>query len=141
MAYFNRIAWVVFAAAIGMPVRAADVVVVMSAKSPALELSKDQVAALFLGKAVRFPDGRRAVPLDRAEGAAVRDAFYEVFTGKSAAQVKAHWSKIIFTGRGRPPRQVADGAELKRQLSEDPDAIAYLRADEVDDSVRTVSAQ
>lgn len=118
---------------------AAEVVVVMSTKSPELALSKDQIAALFLGKAVLFPDGRRAVPIDHGEGVAIRNAFYEVFTGQSAAQIKAHWAKIIFTGCGRPPKQVADGEAAKRQLAQNPDALAYLDAEQVDASVRVVS--
>jgi hypothetical protein len=36
----------------------------------------------------------------------VRDEFYSTFAGKSAAQIKAHWSNIIFTGRGQPPKSV-----------------------------------
>ncbi len=118
---------------------ASEVVVVMSAKNPELRLSKEQVADIFLGRAHRLPDGRRAVPIDQSEGSAVREAFYESFLGRSAAQMKAHWSKIIFTGRGQPPRQVAGDREAKLHLSGNPDAVAYLAADQVDASVRIVS--
>jgi ABC-type phosphate transport system substrate-binding protein len=135
----NRIAWAILWTALALPARAADVAIVVSAKSPQLALSKEQVAAIFLGKTVRFPDGRRAVPIDHSEGVAIRNQFYESFTGKSAAQLKAHWAKIIFTGRGRPPRQVPGGEEAKRQLALNPDAIAYLDAALVDASVRVVS--
>lgn len=135
----HRIACMILGAALCLPAAAGEVVVVVSAKSPPLELSKDQVAALFLGKLVRYPDGRRAVPIDHGEGMAIRNAFYEAFAGKSAAQIKAHWAKIIFTGRGRPPRQVPGGEEAKRQLALNPDAIAYLDADLVDPGVRVLS--
>jgi ABC-type phosphate transport system substrate-binding protein len=141
MHYFSCIAWALFAAAVGTHAHAADVVVVMSTKSPELNLSKDQVADIFLGKAVYFPDGRRAVPIDQSEGLAVRNTFYDAFTGRSAAQIKAHWAKVIFTGRGRPPKQVANGEEAKRQLAQDPNAIAYLEAALVDSSVRIVSPE
>jgi ABC-type phosphate transport system substrate-binding protein len=135
----NRIACVILGAALSLQAVAADVVVVVSTKSPPLDLSKDQVAALFLGKLVRYPDGRRAVPIDHTEGTAIRNAFYEAFAGKSAAQIKAHWAKIIFTGRGRPPRQVPGGKEAKQLLAVNPDAIAYLDAGLVDASVRVLS--
>src|SRR5688572_24835426 len=87
-------------------VRAEDVVPVVSAKSPITALSTAQVADIFLGKTSRFPDGSPAVPLDLAEDSPERDRFYAQYTGKSPAQVKSHWAKIIFTGRGQPPRQV-----------------------------------
>lgn len=117
---------------------AADVVAVISAESPVTALSADQVADIFLGRAIRFPGGEVAVPIDQAEGSAARDEFYTAFTGKSAAQLKAHWSKIIFTGRGQPPKEVANGTEAKKLVVENPNAIAYLESSEVDGTVRVL---
>jgi ABC-type phosphate transport system substrate-binding protein len=133
--------WIVFGLAGAGHASANDVVVVVSSKNPPLQLSKEQVADIFLGRAHRFPDGRRAVPIDLGEGSPVREAFYDTFLGRSAAQMKAHWSKIIFTGRGQPPRQVADEREARLHLSENADAVAYLAREQVDASVRIVSPQ
>jgi ABC-type phosphate transport system substrate-binding protein len=116
----------------------ADVVAVVSSKSPAQDLSRNQVVDIFLGKASRFPNGELAVPIDQVEGSAARDEFYAKFTGKSAAQMKAHWSKIIFTGRGQPPREASSGAEVKRLLIQNPNAIGYIERDLVDGSVRVL---
>ncbi|HEX3061787.1 MAG TPA: phosphate ABC transporter substrate-binding protein, partial [Usitatibacter sp.] len=88
-----------------------------------------------------FPDGSAAVPIDQNEDSPDRDRFYAQYTGKSPAQVKAHWSKLIFTGRGQPPRQVANGAEAKRALAEDPHAIAYIDNRLVDSTVRVLAGQ
>src|SRR5689334_992206 len=90
-----------------------DVVAVVSAKSAVTGLNPAQVADIFLGKTNRYPDGTLAVPIDLPEESPARERFYAEYTGKSPAQVKAHWSKIIFTGRGQPPRQVSTGAEAK----------------------------
>src|SRR5690348_6610914 len=79
---------------------AQEVVAVVSAKSPVSALNSEQVADIFLGKTGRFPDGTQAIPIDQHEDSPLRERFYSQFTGKSPAQVKAHWSKIIFTGRG-----------------------------------------
>ena len=117
---------------------AADVVAVVSAKSPAAAMNKNQVADIFLGKASRFADGSQAVPIDQAEGSTARDEFYLNFTGKSPSQLKAHWAKIIFTGRGQPPLEVANGAELKKRVAENPHALGYIERNLVDDSVRVV---
>ena len=69
----------------------------------------------------------------------MREKFYSQFTGKSPAQVKAHWTKIIFTGRGQPPRQVTGGAEVRRTVAENPAAIGYIDAKLVDSSVRVIA--
>lgn len=120
---------------------AAQVVAVVSARSPVAALSHDQLAEIFLGKASRYPDGSQALPVDQAEGAAPRDEFYLRFAGKSAAQVKAHWSKIIFTGRGQPPRELAGGDEVKKFVSENAHAIGYIDRSQVDARVKVLPAQ
>lgn len=117
----------------------AEVVAVMSASGPAIQLSKEQVADIFLGRSNRYPDGRRPVPIDQYEANEARAMFYDKFVGKSSAQVRAHWSKMIFTGRGKPPRQVADGRMAKQLIAKDPNAIGYLERIEIDATVRVVS--
>jgi ABC-type phosphate transport system substrate-binding protein len=116
----------------------ADVVAVVSAKSQITALDKSQVADIFLGKASRFPNGVQAVPIDQTEGSAVRDEFYSKVVGKTSAQIKAYWSKIIFTGRGQAPPSVSNSIEMKKRISDNPIAIGYIDRSTVDDSVRVV---
>ena len=114
----------------------ADVVVIVSSSSPVASLGKNQLADIFLGKVARFPGGREAVPIDQKEGTVERDEFYIRFIGKSSAQMKAYWSKVIFTGRGQPPREMADSSDVKKQIAENPNAIGYIDRADVDASVR-----
>jgi ABC-type phosphate transport system substrate-binding protein len=116
-----------------------DIVVVVSAASPISSLSKGQVAKIFLGKSRRFPDGSRAVPLNQSEGNVERDAFYQLVSSKSSAQVKAHWSKLIFTGRGQPPKEAASNAAVKQLLTNNGVNISYIDRTAVDDSVKIVA--
>jgi ABC-type phosphate transport system substrate-binding protein len=116
----------------------ADVVVVVATSSPVKTLARNQVADIFLGKTSRFPGGGQATPIDQTEDSPTRDEFYTTFTGKSASQLKAHWSKIIFTGRGQPPQAVSSSAEVKKRVAENPDTIGYIDAREVDGSVRAL---
>lgn len=116
----------------------AEVVVVVSAASRVTALTRHQVVDIFLGKTSRFPDGSLAAPIDGAEGSAARDEFYLAFAGKSPAQVNAHWSKAVFTGRGEPPPVAADAAALKKRLGTDPNAIGYLDESLVDASVKVM---
>jgi ABC-type phosphate transport system substrate-binding protein len=136
----NRNGWMLIGLALGLTSGAAmaDVVVVVSAKSPVAALSKTQVQDIFLGKTIRFPDGAPAVVIDQAEGSAIRDEFYNKVAGKSAAQIKAYWSKIIFTGRGQPPPSVPNSIEVLKRISANPAAIGYIDRDMINDSVRVV---
>ena len=118
-----------------------DVVAVVSAKSPITSLATHQVADIFLGKTSRFPDGSIAVPVDLPEESPARERFYAQLTGKSPAQMKAHWSKIIFTGRGQPPKEASSPAEARKAIAANPGAIGYLDASQVDASVKVLAVR
>jgi ABC-type phosphate transport system substrate-binding protein len=126
------------ALSLNVNVARADVVAVVSSKSQITTLSKNQIIDIFLGKRTRFPDGSSAIPIDQAEGSVARVEFYTRVADMSAAQVKAFWARIIFTGRGQPPRTVATSLEAKRLVVEDTNAITYIDQDLVDSSVRVV---
>jgi hypothetical protein len=123
---------------LGITAASADVVAVVSSKSAITTLSKNQVMDIFFGRRTSFPDGSSAVPIDQTEGSAVRDAFYGKIAGMSPAQVKAFWSRVIFTGRGQPPKTAANSLEAKRLLAAEPNTISYIDESQVDSSVRVV---
>jgi ABC-type phosphate transport system substrate-binding protein len=116
----------------------ADVVAVVSAKSPIRALSKSELENIFLGKASRFPDGTTAAPIDQAEGSSARSQFYDKIVGKSEAQMKSYWSKIIFTGRGQPPPTVSNDSEVKKRIAGNPAAIGYIDRSAVDGTVKVL---
>jgi len=116
----------------------ADLVVIVSSRSPVSALRPDQVAAIFLGQTARFPDGLEAVPLDQPLGSKLRDEFYERVASKTPALLKAHWSKMVFTGRGQPPVEAPDSAAVRRRVAENPELIGYIERGALDASVRPV---
>lgn len=119
----------------------AEIAVVVSAKSPVGNLTQEQVSQIFLGKASSFPGGQTAMPIDQSEGQAARDEFYTKITGKSPAQLKAYWSKLIFTGKGQPPKEVPSAAEVKKLVANNPNTIAYIDKASVDSSVKVVYSE
>lgn len=121
--------------------RDTGVVVVVSSESPVTEIPGLHLADLYLGRTSRFPDGEPAVPLDRAPGSPVREAFYRTFVGRTPAEIKAHWARLVFTGRGRPPPEVESGEAMRERVAADPRAIGYLDRSLVDASVRAVSVR
>jgi len=116
----------------------AELVVVVSSRNPAQSINADQVAAIFLGQSARFPDGALAVPIDQRLGQDGRLLFYRQVAGKTPALLKAHWSKMVFTGRGQPPREAFDDASVRRLVAENPSMIGYIDRSALDASVRAV---
>lgn len=133
----------VLALSAGQPVYANDdaFVIIVAADSPVERIKAHELTDLYLGRTGRFPDGRRAVPVDRENGSAAKSAFYETLLRQNPIQVRAHWYRLVFTGRGRPPRQATDGHETIEIVARDPHAIAYVEPQLVDDSVRIVNVE
>ena len=115
----------------------ADIAVVVH-PSNASAVSADDLNRLFLGRTSSFADGSKATPLNLAEGQAARDEFDSKVLNRSAAQLKAYWSKLVFTGKGTPPKELATDADVKAAVAADPTAIGYIDAAAVDATVKVV---
>ena len=96
-----------------------------------------QVASLFLGRSSAL-GGVKLKPIDQEDGSRVRDAFYQSAAHKSPSQLNAYWARLIFTGKGRPPKAVFDDDEVKALIQKDTKAIGYIDSTSVDDSVKVV---
>ena len=100
----------------------------------------DDLNRLFLGRSSSFADGSKATPLNLAEGQASRDEFDSKVLNRSSAQLKAYWSKLVFTGKGTPPKELADDAAVKAAVAADASAIGYISSASVDGSVKVVAS-
>lgn len=118
--------------------QAGDLVVIVSARSQVEALRPDQAAAIFLAQSPRFPNGAVANALDQPVGSPERDQFYLRVAGKTPALLKAYWSKLVFTGRGQPPRELADDAAVRRAVADNPALIGYIDREALDPTVRPV---
>jgi ABC-type phosphate transport system substrate-binding protein len=119
----------------------AQVAVVVGAKSPAAALTAEQAAGLFLGKSDQLPGVGTALLLDQAEGSAVRELFYTKVAGKSGSQVKAAWSRLVFSGKATPPKELASSAEVKKMVAANANAIGYIEKSAVDASVKVLLSE
>jgi len=118
--------------------QAAELVVIVSANTPVTALRSDQVAGIFLGETSGFPEGGEAVAVDQGMGSPLRDEFYRKVANRSPALMKAYWTKMIFTGRGQPPREAPGSAIVRRMVADNPGMIGYIERTALDPSVRPV---
>ena len=94
--------------------------------SNAASLDKSSISRIFLGKAKSFPGGGQAVPINLAEGSTGSKDFNSKVLNKSASQLKAYWSKLVFTGKGTPPKAVGNDAEMIALISANPNMIGFI---------------
>lgn len=116
----------------------AQVAVVVGAQSTVVALTTEQAASLFLGKSDQLPGVGAAVLLDQPESAPVRELFYTKVTGKSAAQVKAAWSRLVFSGKATLPKEVANSAAVKKMLVASKNTVGYIEKSAVDSTVKVL---
>ena len=101
-------------------------------------ISADQAADIYLAKVSVFPNGMRAIPVDQASSNAARKKFYSAVIKKDESALRVYWSKLLFTGKAQPPRDIGDDADVKSWVAANPDAIGYVDGKFVDSTVKVL---
>jgi ABC-type phosphate transport system substrate-binding protein len=115
----------------------ADVVVIVH-PSNNNTITQADLEPLFMVKKSTFADGSKATPYYLVADDAARNLFDDKVLGKSSGQLKAYWSKLVFTGKGTPPAELANSAEAVAKVATDPTAIAYVSKGAVSSAVKVV---
>jgi len=116
----------------------AGVAVVVSLDNGSSSMSKEEVARLFLKKSKKFRSGVKAEPLDQDDNNATREKFYKKVVNKESSQLTSYWSRMIFTGKGTPPRKVGNDEDIINTVSNNVNAIGYIDAASVDSRVKVL---
>ena len=101
-------------------------------------LDKDSIQRIFLGKTRAFPGGGEAVPISFKEGSTEEADFTKNVLAKTPKQLKAYWAKMVFTGKGTPPRQTDTAAEMLNLISANPNLIGFVPAGSASGNVKVV---
>ncbi|ERP85362.1 hypothetical protein Q670_06665 [Alcanivorax sp. P2S70] len=115
----------------------AGIVVVVSKNSDLGGLTRNEVRQIFNGQLNRV--GEISVkPLDLPVAASQREVFYQQVMGKSVEQMKSYWARMIFTGRGMPPREVSSDREMTLLVGSDRKFIGYMDEADVTSDLKVV---
>lgn len=115
----------------------AEIVIVTSQRSGAIELSREQAEKLYLGRATTLVDGTPVKLVDLPNGA-TRDDFYLKLTNKNPAQIVAYRSRLVFNGRATPPIEADNVGEARQWLTETPNLIGYLERTDITSGMRVL---
>lgn len=119
-------------------VASAELVVIGNPGIEFSELTKEQVSDIFLAKTSKLPDGTAVTVIDQQDGTPIKEEFYSRVTGKNPSQLKAHWAKIVFTGKGVPPKSYSGDQAVKQQVANTPGAVGYVDDGAVDMTVKVL---
>jgi len=81
----------------------------------------------FLGSQRVNPSGGMVVPIDQRDEV-LRQAFYRQLCGLDVAEVRAIWSKLLFTGKANPPRRLGNDEAVLQAVAGQTGAVGYVRA-------------
>lgn len=106
------------------------IAIIAGEQAPIANLTLSEAQQLFSGQ-LRSVDGHAVEALDMPGNDSLRNAFYQQLLGRNADQMRAHWARLIFTGKARPPREVAHADEMRTLVTRNSNMIGYLPADKV----------
>lgn len=126
------LAWTVSA-----PAHAALAIIVNPSNTLA-GITAEQTADIFLGRVGVFPNGQRAMPVDQSTGSTTRQKFYHTVVKKEGSELRIYWSRLLFTGKGQPPREIGNDTDVKNWVAGNPEAIGYVDGKFVDKTVKVL---
>lgn len=116
----------------------AEVVLIVNPAVKIDSIAKSDVARIFLGKTTLLPSGQDITPLNQYFSSDTRGEFDKQMLRKSPGQIKAYWSKQLFTGEGSPPEEVPGDLDVLKMVLENKAYIGYVDDAVVNDGVKVL---
>lgn len=120
------------------PIANAGVAVITHPGVKEIGLSKNKLAQIYLGKIKNYSNGRTIKAVDLPKSSPAHKKFYKSVVKKSSSAVKRHWSKLKFTGKGKPPKELSNPRDVVKWVATTEGAIGYIDGKYLNKSVKVV---
>lgn len=120
------------------PATFADVAVIVHPGN-AQTFDKSSITRLFLGKDKTFTNRETVFLITQTESTSPTQEFNSKVLEKNAKQLKSHWSRLVFTGKGVPPNEMVSDADVINEVKKNVNAIGYVDAAVVTKEVKVVA--
>ncbi|WP_414830178.1 hypothetical protein [Alteromonas sp. H39] len=110
----------------GLAAQDESLVVVVNQASGVETLTKKEVVDIFMGRYNRFPNGQIAYPVDLPSGSSGKSYFYKQLVNQSERKIQSYWSRLLFSGRAKPPEASKSLPDVVNYVVSNEEAIAYL---------------
>jgi ABC-type phosphate transport system substrate-binding protein len=116
-----------------------EVDVVVNKANSATLLSREEVRRIFLGDKSSWPGGKRVTVLMLTPDQPERGIILRELLRMNESDYTKYFLQAAFTGRVQAaPRDLPSAPQMKAHLVANPNAIGYLKKEDVDDSVKVV---
>jgi ABC-type phosphate transport system substrate-binding protein len=117
-----------------------DLVVVVNKSNSVDNVTKAQLKKMILGEQSSWSAGKKVTVVLRAPGQPERDGVLRSVCGMSEDDFNQSWMRASFNGTtATPPKSLASGAAVRQSVTTIAGAVGFLRASDVDDTVKTVT--
>jgi ABC-type phosphate transport system substrate-binding protein len=123
------------------PATAADFKVIVNASNERRQISKKELANIFLKKIKAWEDGSPIVVVEQELTRPVRAGFTSAVHGKSLSAIKSFWWQQVFSGRDVPPVEKPSDREIVAFVKGNPGAIGYIDAASDSSGVKVISVE
>lgn len=100
--------------------------VIVNASNPMTQISRLKVGEIFLKKMSRWPDGHPVMPVEPFGKSPVRQRFTLEIYGKQVIAISAYWQQMIFGGKGVPPPEKSNDADVVAFVRDTPGGVGYV---------------
>lgn len=97
------------------------------------------IKKVYLGKAKSFEDGAKIEMYTLGDADAATVEFREKVLNKTNSQYKSYWSKLVFTGKGTPPKEMSNANEMINEVKRNTNTIGFIASDKVTDDVKVIA--
>jgi phosphate transport system substrate-binding protein len=119
--------------------RAQTLAIIVNRANPTDNLSSEELRRYFLGERTRWDNGRKVTVIMRAPGQPERDAVLRLIYRMREQEFNFHFLHAQFTGELQGEPKVLDATPaLIKYVAFVPGALAYVRAAEVEPSVKVL---
>ena len=100
--------------------------VIVHSSNPQAELSRAELADLFMKREEAWDHGPDALPIDQPVQSVVRKEFSKNVLGRDVSAIQSYWNRQIFSGRQVPPLQEQLESSIVGFVERNPGAIGYV---------------
>lgn len=116
------------------------IAIIVNKTNPVEDLSSSELRRIFMIEKRISPNGRKYQVLMGKPKQAERESVLRIIYRMSEREYSRHFLRAVFTGAVQSaPSQVTGAVAMKRLVARTPGAIGYVRASEIDNSVKVVS--
>lgn len=111
--------------------------VIVNKKNSIPVVNTNILKKIYLGKKTMWPDNKPIVLVALKSGD-LHSKFLKLVVKQNARQFDTYWKKARFTGTGVAPQLFSTEDEVKKFVSEHPEAIGYVSQEALDETIKRI---